>query len=278
MIKKLNEEDQQNYLKSFLTILTPWLSNLQIATSAFKLDSMKELKPQDQAKWSILYNLFYITSKYSALESPEIESIWVSLASPSRKEQNIPFYLQQKSSKSKICTIIDFLALNAFALQSNRALFVSKNITMFLAKSQFGACLIEYIISKLDPYSIVPLTDDVLEQLITSGNIVSKVTVDSLNSSTKNVSRFSLCYLYLMQLVDVTLVMDHYVFILYLPNLLHIIFTQLDSKSSRYHDILTLLNFLIQSMFSKDKTKRQRIELILTALNVKVLFCFREYS
>ena len=271
---KSNLDEDARKIKNLLLILTSWLSSFTL-TGSFSVDRTHEFSNPEQLTWNILYNLFYLTARCSGWDSfaTDVQEIWRELVSVKLSEHH--FVARQNLIKSRLFIISDFLAVNAFSLQSSRAMSVTKNIAIILANSEYGACLVEYLVSKLTPKSIAPIADSVLLAIINHGKVASRghtADISGTAPASHNTAKLSLSYLYMLQLIDCALVLDKHVFILHLPILLHITITQLDS--SKCEEMRALLVFLIQSILSTDKGKRKKVDPILKALNLKVCFCF----
>ena len=269
---KTNSEEDVRKIRNLILILTTWLSSFKIVGN-FSVDRTHEFTSFEQLTWNILYNLFYLTAQCSDSDiyTNDIQEIWTELLNV--KSKDVSFIERQKLVKSKLCTVSDFLAVNAFSLQSSRAINVTKTIAIVLASSEFGACLIDHVVGKLTPKSIAPIADSVLATIINHGKVASRGHPEELSGSihsSQNSSKLSLCYLYMLQLIDCSLTLDKYALILFLPTLLHITITQLDGSKSE--EMRLLLVFLIQSILSSDKSKRKQTDPILKALNLKVCF------
>jgi hypothetical protein len=273
-LKALTEEDQKK-IKGLLAILPPWVSNIKIdgTFSADPVDAPQENKVSDT--WTALYNLFFITARCSTTDifTDDIENLWSSLLSFGIERESLSYMEVQKLAKKRITTIIDFLAVNILALQSSRAIAVAKNIAVVISRTEFGATLVDHIISKLFPKSVIPIADSAMKSITSQSMRSSKDNDNSANSSTQNTAKYSSCFLYLVQLIDVTLVVDRYSFVLHLPLLLNVTLTHLDARTLVCEEMRTLCVYLIQSIFLREKLapkSRKRVNAILMALNMKV--------
>ncbi|KAJ3349902.1 Cell morphogenesis protein PAG1, partial [Kappamyces sp. JEL0680] len=269
----VSSDDDQKKIRNLLSIALPWLVETRFSGN-FSLDRTSDLLEPERITWTLLNNLFFLTAKCIEYAPDEVEALWQATIKEA-STQDAPFSVQQKMIRETLCTIVDYLALNIFNLQSSRAVVVAKNITVFLSRCSYGGILVQHILSKLTPDSLIPIPDSTVEKVRQrdwkpSAGLyfadLSHVVVPSTNSS-----KYSQCYLYLTLLVDATLEMDRNNFILHLPTLLTIILCQLDTSASRCEEMRTLLVNLIQSLLSKDANDRKRIDPILTALNLKVI-------
>ena len=150
---------------------------------------------------------------------------------------------------------------------------------IYLSRSAFGGKLVELLIERLEPASMATISHNTLEVLRLpremahfSNRNLFMANSDTLFLPTIPSLTYSLCYLNLALLIDVTFELDQYALVLYLPTLLTIIFGQLDSGPQKCEEMRVLLVNLIQSLLASDQTYQKKINPILTALSKKVFY------
>ncbi len=265
-----SSDDDQKKAKNLLLVAAPWLTSVPQITGSFQLDRSSNLTESEAITWTILHNLFYLTAKCFDFALDEIEALWKALLSTTDEKD---FKSEKNSNKETMLCIVDFLVLTVFSLQSSKAIMVAKNIAVFLSRCESGGFLVQHVMSKISPDNLIPISDSVAANAQARdwkpvpGLYFADLSDVALSSNSS--SMYSLCYLYHTLLVDVVLEMDKHNFILHLPTLLTMVFTQLDASASRCEEMRVTLVSLLQSILATGSRKNKRIGPILVALNLK---------
>jgi hypothetical protein len=236
------------------------------------------LSAQEEVSWICLNNIFYLSAAFNDTFPNEIAAIWKSIVELPSTDASLPFIRKQKLITQKISKVIDYLCRMVVKLQHPITIMVAKSVMIYLSRSVFGGKLVELLIERLEPASMATISQNTLEVLRLPREMAhfSNRNLFMANSDTLFLPAipsltYSLCYLNLALLIDVTFELDQYALVLHLPTLLTIIFGQLDSGPQKCEEMRVLLINLIQSLLSSDQTYQKKINPILTALSKKVL-------
>lgn len=253
--------------------------DLKISGSFSLFHPFAEFSDAQELTYILLHNLFCVTSEYYSDCPDEIELCWKLLVSvPSNSP--IPVFQHKKFAEQKISTVIDFLVFIIVRIKTTTALATSKNIVMYLSRTEYKGRLFDQIVSRLNTESLTPLPLSVIESLanynraLKSSLFIAKIEPN--NNHPLDLKDYPITYLFLSFLVDVSFELESYSLAIHTPTLLTLIFVLIDGHGSRKEEMRIMLVNLIQSCFNKEKGELKKIEPILSALNSKVCFILME--
>ena len=270
-------DEYSDKVRSLLSILSAFVSPIEIHGDFSANTSVKDLTAQEEVSWICLNNIFYLSAAFNDTFPNEIAAIWKGIIDVPPGDSDLPFTKKQKLMTKRINKVLDFLSRMIVKLQNPKTILIAKSVMIYLSRSNFGGKLVEILIGKLEPASMATISSATIELLRMprkmahfSNRGLYMANSDALFFPAMPSLTYSLCYLYLALLIDVTFELDQYALVLHLPTLLTIIFGQLDSGPQKCEEMRVLLVNLIQSLLARDQTHQRKINPILFALSKKV--------
>lgn len=120
--------------RDVLHLVLPWLLGIEI-TLDDRYGKVANLC------WLLLWNMVFVTVKYSAESETEVEAIWAALAS---KNDNISY-------------IVEFMVQHALERRSNQFPAIARKILLYVARTESSETLIDCLLNLLTPKSMVPI-------------------------------------------------------------------------------------------------------------------------
>jgi hypothetical protein len=157
--------------------------------------------------------------------------------------------------------------------QNPKAIQYAKSVAVYISRTPCATEFLTTAMDKLHPRSLQVLGANEIEE-ITSKKYIPAVNlfhgdVAKALSKYPGKTRLSPGYLLVAFLVDVTIEMDQISIIEHLPLLLNLIFVHLDASVVKSGEMRLLLINLLQLLLKRQKSKTDRVDATITALNMK---------
>ena len=248
--------------KGLLSVLGPWCQFIEFHGD-FSLSLEEDVSPNASfLSWTVMNNLFYLTVTFGESHPAEIEKIW----------RNVASALDEKQGANK--SLVDiFVLLMLKSAKSNLITFV-RSVFIYICRHGNGSLLLQSIVLHLTPKSMEVVNPTLLEAIFSTkcvpakGHFLATMEDMDFSTNTKSYSVANLCTEFLM---DVILEVDCGSIVRNLPRLLTFIFVLMDSGHYECENMRFLLVAIIQSLFANKSENRKKVDVIVGALQARVL-------
>eukprot|EP00842_Homolaphlyctis_polyrhiza_P005772 jgi/Hompol1/6196/HPOL_000608-RA len=214
-----------------------------------------------------------LTYEFGDEHASEIEAVWMHLVDVNASLLFDPQTMQRDEWEAKrIGIIVDHLILIGLERRNPHLVAVAKKIAVCICRTSACGTLIDVIMPRISPKGMVPRDDDISTFTLDRSPPLSgynTISIDDIFSDMPDRPAFAPSQIAFAMLVDVAIEVGGFALRPHLPQLLHMVFVQLDCSIFLVCDqARSMLINMIQAILPRD-IHRDNVNAMLTTLNLK---------